>query len=139
MEQTLHILQQQMINSISEDADGNIFVATNAGVSVFDGVSWSEYLINGMSGSYVSEIFTDSQGRIWFGGQNYMFDGTNWHDLSAEGLHIWVHDIDEDLSGNVWLTGAQSLFKYDGQLIEYTPADGLIPGQRNFAVESRSD
>jgi len=124
------------IISISSDADSNVLIASDGGVSIFNGTNWSEYLVNGESGTYVNEIFKDSQNRLWFmGSPNLMYNGSAWTNFTeTDTITQWLEQADEDIYGNIWLTGGSSLFKYDSTWTEYTPDDGMVQGGWNFDV-----
>ncbi|MFP4058922.1 MAG: PKD domain-containing protein [Bacteroidales bacterium] len=122
----------QRVNSIGQDEAGNMLFANDRGVSKFDGTTWSEYLVNGESGTYVNQIFNDSHGNIWFTNQSgyHLFDGTTWTTLNIPDLsHGYCNDIIEDNAGNVLFASQENrVFRYDGTNVEEIPVDEFYSG-----------
>jgi PKD repeat protein len=104
--------------SIAHDLDGDLLVASDQGVVQYNGVDWTEFQLNGMSGKLVTEIFNDKQGNIWFA--NYLdnmimrYDGTTWEEIvDVEGYSARVLSIDQDSAGNVWFGAQGYILKYN--------------------------
>jgi ligand-binding sensor domain-containing protein len=56
------------VDAIAEDLEGNMWFATQYGVSKFDGSSWKTYTAaNGLPEDWVTSIFVDNEDNIWFG------------------------------------------------------------------------
>lgn len=113
-------LPGEIINSLVIDNLGNIWIATDKGVSVFDGVKWSTYTIEeGLVNSFVIDIAIDSAGNKWFGTYNGIsrFDGTNWTNYTMQDglLGNTVMTIAIDSKGNKWFgtSGGVSEMKED--------------------------
>ncbi len=58
-------LPSSYIYDITQDEDGFIWLATEGGVSKFDGVSFQNYPIPELGSEEVINIFFDSKGRLW--------------------------------------------------------------------------
>ena len=114
-------------SSVMEDRSGNLWFATNAGVSRFDGTSWHSYTAaDGLPlGEGATAVLEDRSGNIWVGtyeGGISRYDGKNWRTYTtADGLlSNRVHAILEDHLGNIWIaTGAGggslgSFSRFDG-------------------------
>jgi len=56
------------VYAISEDREGILWVATDAGVGRWDGSAWTATVPDGSHpGSGVINVFADSGGRVWAG------------------------------------------------------------------------
>ncbi len=106
------------VNSIVEDHDGNIWVATNKGLNVFDGASW-EYFSekDKLPSNIINTTIVDRNGRVWVGTAKglALFDKGKWSLFNSKnGLaHNNVRIMKEDSRGNVWV-GAASAAKKGG-------------------------
>ncbi|MBN2395969.1 MAG: hypothetical protein JXC36_05860 [Candidatus Atribacteria bacterium] len=104
------------INQIVEDKDGNIWVATNKGLNVFDGSTWKNYY-DKLPGKIINTIVSDSQGRVWIGTEKglVLYTDENWSIIDKKsGLtNNNVNIIYEDRNGNIWL-GAGFSWKIGG-------------------------
>lgn len=80
-------LASNIIQCISKDLNGKIWVGTPAGVSVFNGTQWKSYTkTDGLVDNNVLCIANDLDGTIWFGTSNGVsaFDGTKWTNYIAD-------------------------------------------------------
>lgn len=108
-----------------EDKSGNVWMGTNTGLSIWNGVSWST-LSNtaGLPAGAVSALYIDSRDRVWIGiiddPKIYCYENSTVRGISLmTGLannKIW--DICEDRNGDIWIA------TYGGGLIRY---DGVVP------------
>ena len=61
-------LSQNTINSIIQDKDGFLWIATYNGINKYDGYSMDYYsLSNGLSSNLIHNLFQDRDGNIWAG------------------------------------------------------------------------
>jgi len=122
-----------MVNSITQDIEGNIWVAQSGGidsrrgVSKFDGTEWTTYRTDnsGIISNIIHTIYGDSKGNVWFGTVDGVskFDGTEWITYTtADGLpDNKVMSILEDQNGNMWLGTRLGVSKFNGtEWITYT-------------------
>ena len=75
------------INDLLVDAEGALWVATDAGVSRYDGETWTTYdMADGLDSNQIEALFQDEMGGLWAGsrggerGVNY-YDGARWGEL----------------------------------------------------------
>ncbi len=112
-------LVSNSVSSIEEDKQGNLWIATNAGISVFDGKSFLELTENeGLPFNPISFLKKDGQNNIWLSSQKggiSKFDGKNIiHYSGNEWLQAdAVHSFFEDSKGNIWMGTTKGLVKYD--------------------------
>ncbi len=127
-------------NSCAVDSKGNIWFATDFGVSKFDGTVWINYAnYNIPSFNTFTCIAVDNEDNKWFG--TYVgverFDGTNWtHYNFGNMLNDQVNTIAVDPEGNI-LVGTENYgpFIFDGnQMSEYIVPYGLIGARVNCIV-----
>ncbi|MGB0368663.1 MAG: ligand-binding sensor domain-containing protein, partial [Flavobacteriales bacterium] len=97
------------VNDIAQDEKGYLWVATNSGVSRFDGNSFVNYREkDGLGENICSAIFCDKQGRIWVGHQSAgvsIISSNSIQTISeSDGLaNNEVHDVFQDSDGRIWI------------------------------------
>src|SRR6056297_2195428 len=127
-----HGMASSFVRSVLEDQNGNIWMGTRGGVSVFDGESFTHFSENeGLSNNLVRAILEDQNGNIWMGtggGGVSVYNGESFtHYTAKEGLsNNSVGFIAEDKNGNIWLgtDGGVSLFNGES-FTHYTVNEGL--------------
>jgi len=127
-----HGMASSFVRSVLEDKNGNIWIGTRGGVSVFNGERFTHYTENeGLSNNFVRVIVEDQYGNIWMGtegGGVSVFDGESFtHYNENEGLPSnLVRAILEDKSGNIWLGTRGGVSVFDGEnFTNYTEKEGL--------------
>jgi len=124
-------LSDNTVYNIAEDNKGNIWFATDNGVSKFDGQFWETFSnASNFTGDSVRAVAVDIVGNVWFGSTHGVtrYDGKNWKTYTtADGLaDDYIFQIATDTDGNVWFTTYNGLSKFDGATwTNYTTADGL--------------
>lgn len=115
-------LAQSKVYAVHQDYKGYVWLGTEAGVSKFDGVSFTNLSIeNGLAQGGVRTIFQDSRGNIWFGhngGGLSRYNGNQYQNLSS-GLDILQSDITSILETDgekMWITSSES-----GALLIHNP------------------
>src|SRR5699024_10225720 len=73
------------VNSITQDRAGFIWVATEDGLSRFDGkifhnIKYDVHAPQGLAGNYIAQLHTDVQGNLWITSRN----GISKYDVSGE-------------------------------------------------------
>ena len=118
--------------SILEDDSGTYWVLTRAGVSRYDGKTWSRFTAfpNGQRGASV--MLQDHLGRFWCDGNVGVlrFDGSSWSDLDIGVPLTYLNLITsllEDHAGNIWVgTTGSGVHRFDGtSWTGYSTANGL--------------
>ncbi|WP_162344286.1 two-component regulator propeller domain-containing protein [Cyclobacterium salsum] len=137
-------LKGNMVTSLLEDKNGNIWFGTNyGGFSKYDGKSFYHYYHKDRPNPGVRAILEDDLGSLWFGTQGdgvIRFDGSNFFQFTAnEGLsNNDVFSLLKDRSGNLWIgTLGGGVGKFDGKnFTNYTTNEGL---NDNFIVSILED
>ncbi len=113
------------VNTIEEDAAGNIWLGTDNGLIRWDGNAYS-YLTStdNLPHNRISSLLSDSKERLWIGTRG----GKTVSWIDRRGIHqlslltgadsCFVNDIIEDRRGNIWFA------TYNDGLIRF---DGVIP------------
>jgi hypothetical protein len=103
-------LLDDTIHAIAIDSAGNKWLATNGGVSEFNGTTWITYTMfnSGLVSNGVDLIAIDKAGNKWFGTPYGLseFNGTTWttYTSSNSGLsYNQVVGLGTDSSGAVWV------------------------------------
>ena len=133
-----------------QDRKGYIWVATDAGVSRFDGKTFETFSIDdGLPDNQIIRINEDRSGRIWFSALNgqlsYFFNGKIYNQYNDKLLkHLKFNGVIvsffEDSKGNIWFgTNKNMLAKWDGKSVKkYTSADHASQFINSFIYEDNS-
>jgi len=108
-------LKGRLVFNLYEDEQKNIWAATTAGASRFDGEGWETITEeNGLRNEVVHDIIEDRKGRLWFatrkGGLN-IYDGNKWTYLFTDRN---IRKFFKDKEGNIWAGTGKGLLKFDG-------------------------
>lgn len=121
------------VNEITQDKSGVIWVATNNGVSAFDGINYTNYTSkNGLAEGICSTIFIDSKNQVWVGHQGSGISLITKDSIvvftEANGLvNNEVNDILEAKDGKIWVATFGGISVYDGtSWVNTTTSQGLI-------------
>ncbi len=84
----LNGLPSQTVYNTIEDRNGFLWIATDAGVSRFDGHKFINYTTDdNLGANEILELYEDSKGRIWFlpffGGLSYYLNGTFYNNNNS--------------------------------------------------------
>jgi ligand-binding sensor domain-containing protein len=99
------------INALEQDSTGNIWIASESGVHMYDGTDWTHhdtstntvFLDNDMKC-----LTVDSSDNIWVGSENsgmYKFDGTSWTNFNTNNSDLssdWIIAIEADENDDIW-------------------------------------
>lgn len=130
---------------IMQDKRGQLWFATVNGVYVYDGQSFTPFLVhNGKRGfrnpnkGNVEQILEDSKGNLWFGGRvnegvfrynpfpNQPKKSITHLPLQTLDDHNWAWPVLEDINGHIWFSNWGGLYRYDGHsFTTFTQKDGL--------------
>ena len=96
------------IQTIRQDKDGNIWIGTNKGAAVYDGLNWKIVTTaDGIISNNIQAITTDSRGSMWIGTDaGVSFQGSSgWINLTrANGLASnHVSSILSSSNGGIWI------------------------------------
>ena len=111
-----------------QDSKGYIWIATDAGVSRFDGRVFENFSVDdGLPDNQILQLREDKEGRIWFlslnGQLSYFYDGKIFNDtnnklLKSLNFNAVVVSFYEDSKGRLWLgTNKNMLIMWNGKSI----------------------
>lgn len=119
--------------AIRGDKQGNVWAATNRGMLQFRDRKHIATLTvkDGLPNEFMTTIFEDSHGVLWFGGfggLSKFTNGTLTNYTTTDGLTgSYVRSIYEDTDGTLWIgTYDEGLSRFkDGKFVNYKPEHGL--------------
>ncbi|MBW8050421.1 MAG: PAS domain S-box protein [Cytophagales bacterium] len=159
-------LAQATVYDIIQDRDGNIWMATDGGVSKYDGRSFKNYTTyEGLITNRTSKIMEDKRGNIWIGTNmgistfhpksSYKADSINIVSITTDDGLIGnsISAIFEDSKGNIWFGTTEGISKlssnapflktrdgseFNSYLDNFTSKDGLANNTINDIIEDRA-
>lgn len=121
-------LASNVVWSITEDHENNIWLATDNGLSRYRDGSFRVFTTkDGLADNYIWSVFEDSNHDLWIGSDTGL---TVLHDKKFQKFSNFssqnVYCIREDLSKQIWIATESGLkiFK-NGQFTQFTTAQGL--------------
>lgn len=114
---------------IHQDKKGFIWIATDAGLSRFDGTNFQNFTIeDGLPDTQILQIKEDSEGKLWFlalnGQLSYLKDGKFYNRnnstlLNKLNFNTVIVSFLEDKKGRIWLgTNSNLIVLWDGKSIK---------------------
>lgn len=130
-----------VVNDISEDAEGYTWLATDRAALKFNGDNWEIIRYNDDYPA-IEALYSDSKGRLWIaadGGSTVIYHNekgfTNVSLLNGQ-QNYFVTGITEDMDGNIWFsTFLDGVIKYDGIVMTSYKLYNGFPSEYNYCVE----
>ena len=127
-------LANNRVTRIYEDAQGNIWVGTRNGLSLYDGMKFTNFTTDdGLASNVISVIFQDMSGTLWFGGWGgggvTRYDGKTFRSYTKDDglVDEMVLCIVEDDKNSLWIGTSAGIICFDGESFKnYTTADGFL-------------
>lgn len=122
------------VKKLYQDADGFIWLGTNLGLFLFDGIQTKPVTLNNTKKQLppVSALFQDSKKQLWIGcenGQIFQYKNRKLIQFNPEEgtPKERILAIEEDKQGNIWLaTYGEGLYCWkQNRLYNFNTADGL--------------
>jgi len=133
-------LAQSFVNHISMDSKGYLWMATQGGISRFDGKKFKTFTSKeGLPGSDITFSCEDKLGNIWIATNGYgvaKYNGSTFEIYNSKnGLkNDVVYCIFPDSKNNIWFATFGGMTKFDGKkFTTFTKANGL-PTNEFFTV-----
>lgn len=128
---TESLLPHPSVNAIVQDKDSFIWLATQNGLSRFDGRKMTHFYNqpddpNSLGSNWVWSLFSDSEGRLWIGTANgihlYQAESNNFFNFLDPAVdNKSISGINEDNQGNIWFsTHYSGAIMYDTQQGTFT-------------------
>ncbi|MBU8893383.1 MAG: SpoIIE family protein phosphatase [Bacteroidales bacterium] len=109
-------LPQSKVYDVLQDDHGYLWLATESGISKFDGLYFTNYTAeNGLAEGGIKALFKDSQGNIWMGHKS---GGVSFFD----GKEFKIHPVSDSLNAEI----SSILMDHENVLWITTHGDGLI-------------
>jgi len=123
-------LANSIVLKIIQDNDGYIWLATQGGLSRFDGKNFKNYnSTNGLPSSDISCILQDSKGNIWIGTTEGLckFNGVSFERFKTPELNTLIYSIVEDKNNRLWIAtwGKGLICLKENKIIQFQKKDGL--------------
>jgi ligand-binding sensor domain-containing protein/serine phosphatase RsbU (regulator of sigma subunit) len=105
-------LAQSNVSGIVQDSSGFYWIATEGGMSRFDGKNFINYTTeNGLSDNNVSAIFLDRSNNIWLGHENGALTRYDGHTFTAIRSRLLpkdkkIYSFFQDRQGSLWICTA---------------------------------
>ncbi len=122
-------LKKEAINTIWEDKNGDLWLGTKEGLVKYDGYYFTDYP---EITAYVSDIFKDSQGRIFIA----TYEGLIWEEegsfytLTSENFPPWITtSVVEDNKGNIWFGTKSGLYRWNKEELSHWAIDKANNGE----------
>jgi len=121
------------VNALDVDGSNDLWFGTQAGVSFFDGATWTDHtnaIDAGLVDDNISALTVMSNGDVWVGTDfgASVYDGMNWTAYTnADGLgNNQIKCIEEAANGDVWFGTNSGASLFDGaSFTNYGTGDGL--------------
>lgn len=143
-------LSNSLINQIIQDKYGYIWVATEDGISKFDGSEFSIYRADGKKGSlrhnYVRTIYEDRSGHLWIGTmdgiQTYDYATNTFADVvmmqDGDTVSAHVTSVSEGADGSIYIgTSGRGVLQFDGQVFRRIENLSTIDFVSSIVVDNR--
>ncbi len=123
------------VNHITADSNGLLWMTSFAGLSSFNGTTFTNYTPenSGLQTNSVTKVVVDNLNRKWISTyQNgiIMFNGTTFTNYTESNSQLpsnVINDIAVDASNNVWIATDAGLSKFNGTTwTTYTETNGLF-------------
>ena len=134
---------KRVSRTITQDRNGNIWIAAHDGVFRYDGRSFTNMTSKVTSARFFS-VLEDRKGNLWFSSPDsgiYYYDGKSFQNFATgqELVNYQVPCIYEDKTDNIWFGTASGARRYDGKSFRnymMNEASPVIPGNDDNVVYS---
>ena len=113
-------LLDNIVLSINEDTEGNIWLGTNGGISKLSKKPFEIYTVDfGIPDKDIMAVHADKSGNIWAGGYNGLFRLDVNNNISVFNVENGLPEnrimcITHDINNNIWIGTMYGLTKYSG-------------------------
>ena len=139
-------LPDNLVQAITQTADGYLWVGTRSGLARFDGVDFTSYDSKNtpaLKNSSITALCADHYNTLWIGtdggGLVCLRNGRIENFATNNGLAgDQVRVIFQSQNGSLWVGTTTGMSQYkDGHFRTYTVADGLLSDAVNYIYEDR--
>ena len=133
----------RMVRSVKQAKNGDMLIASYAGVWRYDGKLFTN-ITTGISSPSFWDVLEDKKGNLWIGTKDsgiYCYNGTTFlHYTTRQGLasNMALH-LYEDRAGNIWFSIGNGATRYDGKTFKhFTTKDGFPSDGVNTFMEDKT-
>ncbi|MCK5170317.1 MAG: hypothetical protein KAQ75_10595, partial [Bacteroidales bacterium] len=145
-------LPQSKVYDVVQDDHGYFWLATESGISKFDGVNFTNYTAeNGLAEGGIKALLKDSEGNIWMGhksgGGVSFFDGKEFkiHPVSVL-LNVEITSFLMDAENILWITThgnglirLDNPYEFDPEKVKYEQYKGRLSDQVFSVILAKND
>lgn len=111
-------LVQSRVNALTQDKNGFLWIATDGGLSKFDGKDFMNFTAkDGLSSNRILNVFSDSENRIWASGMYGIscVSGKSIRSYSdSDGINVREIKAIAEFGNRIWFGGKDGLLHFDG-------------------------
>ncbi|NRA11312.1 MAG: T9SS type A sorting domain-containing protein [Crocinitomicaceae bacterium] len=134
------------VNALDITSSDVVWFGTQNGVSVFDGVTWTDHtnaIDAGLVDDNITAVLTQTNGDVWVGTDfgACVYDGASWTTFTtAEGLgNNQIKCIEEDANGDVWFGTSNGASFYDGSWTNFGTPELPFGGVTAIEIMANGD
>lgn len=141
-------LIENIVRSITEDKDGNIWVGTRSkGVTLVKKDGQYQHFqhhpeaAHSIQNNYIKKVFCDSEGYVWIGSQSGLDRYNPRHEIierigDSSALNTGVYGMAEDSDGDIWLATWNGISKFNrrNQKIETFDLSNVLTEQHVWTI-----
>lgn len=138
-------LSEAVVNSMTQDEDGYLWIGTGYGLNRFDGINFESYFIeDGLLNNSIQSLYADQENRLWIGteaGVNVMRNDSIHTVAELAPLESSsILSVYEDSRNEFWFTTDGEgvwLWDQDEKLTQYREVNGMGSNRVRDVLEDR--
>jgi len=136
-------LASSTVTCIFQDSSGFLWIGTQHGLSLFDGIHMKNfYAKDGLVSGYITSIWEDKRDNLWIGSMGGL-NRINIRDLSiyptgSGFVGNFVYSVTGDREGTLWISTNAGIYKFDGKTFTaITKKNGLLDDHIAYIIFDR--
>lgn len=136
-----------VINDIDEMSPGEICMASELGLLIWDGEIWQlSTMESGLPEYDLTSLYKDRSDRLWIGTKGgetvTWYDGSSFNNIDPFNgqPNVFIFGISQDRNGDIWFaTFLDGVLRYDGAVMHSYKKFNGFPDEDNFTVMTDHD